>query len=213
MLLPAEPKPRCDSANCPFRQAYRPMRSASARASCTKTFFCHCHAATSLTELSVGNSSYKVFHGPATWTDAQAACQEQGMGLAVAPSASIAAELHAAVGALLPSSDFYWLGGRVSTVTHDMWVWSDGSGPINWHGWSMDKPTSNYGDLCLSVEVGATERPGQEGRWSDSPCETRGAFICGPQAAGGKGAHSLSLGGVAWASIAIVPAQFFFRCR
>jgi len=122
--------------------------------------------------------NFTLFHTPASYSDARAACIAHGMDLVSIHDD----EENSAVHALQDDGSIIWIGGT-DAAQEGSFVWSDGS-PWSYTHWSAPtaEPNGNTGRSGYAdedcIEMRATGGDGISSFWADRPCSTQWKFVC-----------------------------------
>ena len=116
---------------------------------------------------------YRFFNTLATFNDAEAACQSQGLELAIL----LDADDNAAAQATVPQdgsavSAVVWIGSHDQTI-EGTWTWLPNNIPATYTNWAAGEPNS--------FEAGAedcTVMKGWNGEWNDIGCSNTFAYVC-----------------------------------
>ena len=116
---------------------------------------------------------YRFFNTLATFNDAEAACQSQGLELAIL----LDADDNAAAQATVPQdgsavSAVVWIGSHDQTI-EGTWTWLPNNIPATYTNWAPGEPNA-----FEAGEEDCTVMKGWNGEWNDIGCSTAFAFIC-----------------------------------
>ncbi len=140
-----------------------------------------------------GGHRYLFCPGPASWTEARAACRALGYHLATANDSGEDMWLVQRIEALLGADALTWhgLNDRAAEGRFD---WADGA-VDNHRRWAGGQPNDHSGQDCV-----LWERPSDGGGWNDDDCGSDRAYVCesacatGPDADGDGWADACDCG-------------------
>lgn len=120
----------------------------------------------------IGNHDYCAYDTPASWRDAQRACDAISARLMTFTSEAQARAIAEAFGpALEISAEAFWMGLRESEDIEGSWQWSDGS-PVKYTHWNKGEPNDDgENEDCAEWKLGT-------GSWNDAPCWSYRKYIC-----------------------------------
>lgn len=116
---------------------------------------------------------YKFFNTKLTFESAEAACQSQGLGLAVIfDAADNAAALASIPTDKSPVSSRVWIGSHDRTI-EGAWTWLPSNIPVGYTNWSPGEPNS-----FQQGQEDCTVMKTWNGEWNDIACGNEFAYIC-----------------------------------
>uniref|UniRef100_A0A3P8TTP2 C-type lectin domain-containing protein n=1 Tax=Amphiprion percula TaxID=161767 RepID=A0A3P8TTP2_AMPPE len=111
---------------------------------------------------------YKVVETPATWDDAEAACQQEGGNLA---SIDMSYDQAFVAGVVLQGKADVWIGLR--RQEDGSYKWTDGW-PIFFTHWGPGEPSNIKDEGCVSMHAALAFH----GTWNDTKCDLTKPYIC-----------------------------------
>uniref|UniRef100_A0A3Q2EA74 C-type lectin domain-containing protein n=1 Tax=Cyprinodon variegatus TaxID=28743 RepID=A0A3Q2EA74_CYPVA len=110
---------------------------------------------------------YKLVEEPATWDEAQTACEEQGGNLA---SIDMSYDQAFVAGVVLQGKADAWIGLRRKDGSY---TWTDGW-PVFFTQWGPGEPSNIKDEGCVSMHASIWFH----GTWNDTKCDQAKSYIC-----------------------------------
>ena len=123
----------------------------------------------------IANHDYCAYDTPATWREAQRACDAISARLMSFTSVDNADAITAAFGANIKFlAEAFWMGLTEPEEEESNWKWGDGT-PVAYTHWNKGEPNdTGENEDCTEWKVGT-------GSWNDAPCWEARRYICQQQ--------------------------------